>query len=436
MKITKFNKTSKGLLLCACAAFVATSITSTALAADKPYDGKTISVLFEGHPSTEAIISMLPEFTKATGITVEAETVPYSDLTSKALLEFSTGSGRYDIVMDDWVKAIGYADAGYIAPVDGFMKDETEFFDSADFVPAYLSTLAYKDASYGVPVYGESTFLMYRKDLFEKFGIKVPETFEELRGAAKAIQEGSDGELVGITMRGEQGIQNVYVWSGFLWGFGGEWLTEDGKSAIASPEAIKSLDFFGNLLKDYGPTGVANFGWQENRLLFQQGKAGMTIDATVNGAFAEDKSESDIVGNVGYAPVPVSSDNLKGGSSSLAVHGFYLNSDSDDKGAAWAFMSWATAAQQQIASMASKPHSGVTSLSAMNSTDFQARYGAFAEAMVTAVSRGNTGYLPGVPAANELINNTGIAVSKVLAGTEDAATALATANADNNKALK
>uniref|UniRef100_A0A2A4Z1I0 Sugar ABC transporter substrate-binding protein n=1 Tax=OCS116 cluster bacterium TaxID=2030921 RepID=A0A2A4Z1I0_9PROT len=99
-------------------------------------------------------------------------------------------------------------------------------------------------------------------------------------------------------------------------------------------------------------------------------------------------------------------------------------------------MSWATAAQQQIASMASKPHSGVTSLSAMNSPDFQSRYGAFADAMVLAVSRGNTGYLPGVPAANELINNTGIAVSKVLAGLEDAATALATANEDNNKALK
>ncbi len=411
-------------------------VAGAAAAQDKPFDGTTITVLFEGHPSSEALIEMLPEFTELTGIEVEAEIIPYSDLTSKALLEFSTGSGRYDIVMDDWVKAVGYADAGYIEPLDSYMSDATAYFDRTDFVPAYLDTMSYQGAQYGIPVYGESTFLMYRKDLFDQFEIDVPETFEELRAAAQAIQEGSNGDVVGITLRGEQGIQNVYVWSGFLWGFGGQWLDESGKSAIGSPEAVASLEYFGDLLKDYGPPGVANFGWQENRLLFQQGKAGMTIDATVNGAFAEDPSESDIVGKVGYAPVPVSTNSPKGGSSSLAIHGFYLNADSDAKDAAWAFMSWATAAEQQAASIAIKPHSGVTSLSAMNSEAFQSRYGAFAEAMVTAVSRGNTGYLPAIAAANEVINNTGIAVSKVLAGTEGAASALATANTDNNSAMQ
>ncbi|RLQ85295.1 ABC transporter substrate-binding protein [Notoacmeibacter ruber] len=423
------------LKLLAGTAIVTTTVAGAAVAQDKPYEGTTITVLLEGHPSTEAIIEMLPQFEEETGIKVEPETVPYSDLTSRALLEFSTGSGRYDVVMDDWVKAIGYANAGFIAPLDEFMASETRFFDRSDFVPAYLDTMSYEGAQYGVPVYGESTFLMYRKDLFEEYGIAVPKTFEELREAAKTIQEGTDGEVAGITMRGEQGIQNVYVWSGFLWGFGGQWFDEDGQSAIDSPEAVESLEFFGDLLKDYGPTGVANFGWQENRLQFQQGKAAMTIDATVNGAFAEDPSESDIVGKVGYAPVPVSTDDLKGGSSSLAIHGFYLNENSDAKEASWLFMSWATAAEQQAAAIEIKPHSGVTSQSAMDSEAFQSRYGTFADAMVTAVSRGNTQYLPNVPAANEIINNTGIAISKVIAGTEDAASALATANSENNDAL-
>ena len=418
------------------ASIAATVLAGSALAQDKPYDGTTITVLFEGHPSSEAIIEMLPKFKEETGITVVPETVPYSDLTSRALLEFSTGSGRYDVVMDDWVKAIGYADADYIEPLDARMSGDTTYFDAADFVPAYLSSMSYEGAAYGVPVYGESTFLMYRKDLYEQFGIEVPQTFEELREAAKTIQEGTNGDVVGITLRGEQGIQNVYVWSGFLWGFGGQWLDESGMSAVDSPEAVASLEFFGDLLRDYGPTGVANFGWQENRLLFQQGKAAMTIDATVNGAYAEDPDESDIVGKVGYAPVPVATDDLKGGSSSLAIHGFYLNANSDAKEAAWQFMSWATAAAQQAAAMDIKPHSGVTSVSAMESEAFQSRYGMFSDAMVEAVSRGNTKYLPNVPAANELINNTGIAISKVIANTEDAASALATANAENNKALK
>ena len=416
-------------------AVAAVAFTIPALAQDKPYEGETITVLFQGHPSSDAIIEMLPGFEESTGITVNAETIPYSDLTSRALLEFSTGSGRYDLVFDDWVKAIGYADAGYIEPLDSFIESDPEF-DRSHFVPAYIDTMQYEGKQYGLPVYGESTFLMYRTDLFEEYGLKPPKTFEELREAARTIQEGTDGEVRGITLRGEQGIQNVYVWAGFLWGFGGEWFDEEGSSAIDSPEAVKALDFYSKLLNDYGPTGVANFGWQENRLTFQQGRAAMTIDATVNGAFAEDPKESEIVGRVGYAPVPVSSENPAGGSSSLAVHGFYMNADSDAKDAAWEFMTWATAAEQQIRAVEIAPHSGVSSQAAMDSEPFQTRYGTFADAMVEAVSRGNTGYLPQVPAANEIINNTGIAISQALAGASDAETALGEAAEANDRATR
>ena len=403
-------------------------------AQDQPYAGQTITVLLEGHPASDAIQRMIPQFTEATGIKVNAEIVPYNDLTSKALLEFSTQSGRYDIVMDDWVHGVGYASAGYITPTKELAESLPTYYDAADFVPKYLSTLSYEDQLYGVPVYGESTFLMYRKDLFDKLGIKVPTTFEELEAAAKTVYESTGGDVAGITLRGEQGIQNVYVWAAFLWGFGGEWLEGDA-SAIGSPEAAEALNVYSRILNNYGPTGVANFGWQENRLVFQQGNAAMTIDATVNGAFNENPDESSVVGKVGYAPVPMSSESPKGGSSSLAVHGFYLSKTSRNPEAAWLFMSWATNAAQQTQSLTTDPHSGVTSLAAMNSDAFIERYGAFRDAMLEAIDRGNPQYLPNIPQANEIINNTGIAISQVLTGSKDAQSALTAANDENNSAL-
>jgi multiple sugar transport system substrate-binding protein/sorbitol/mannitol transport system substrate-binding protein len=227
----------------------------------------------------------------------------------------------------------------------------------------------------------------------------------------------------------------VYVWAAYLWGFGGSFLDANGKSALATPEGVAALDAFTKLLKDYGPVGVANFGWEENRLLFQQGKAAITLDATVNGAYNEDPTVSTVVGKVGYVPVPMKSASPKGGSSSLAVHSMYVSAESKNQEAAALFAAWATAKEQQLKAIETDPNSGVTSLSVLNSEAFGKRYGAFKDGMIAAINAGNPQYLPTVEQANEIINNTGIAVSKALAGTASAADALKEADEANNAAL-
>jgi len=418
------------------AVFTAIAATTSAVfAQEKPFTGQRLSVLMVGHPTTDAVRKALPDFTAKTGIDVDLEVVPEADSVPKMMLEFSAGSGRYDVVEASSIHIQGFVGAKYIAPLEGFSTKYGEFFDKNDFVPTYLKPNIVEGNLYGLPLFGESSFLMYRKDLFEQYGIAVPKTFDEIEKAAKTVKEKSNGEVVGITMRGQQGIQGVYIWASYLWGMGGSFLTEDGKSALDTPEATKSLETFAHVLREYGPVGVANMGWEENRLLFQQGKAAMTIDATVNGAFNEDPAVSTIVGKVGYAPIPVQTTKPKGGSSSLAVFNLHVASDSQQKEAAWLFTSWATSKQQQIHSLETDPNSGVTSLAAMDSKAFNKRYGAFKTAMLASLSNGNPQYIPTVPQANELVNNAGIAVSKVLAGTTSATDALKEANDLNNAAL-
>ncbi|AJK16391.1 ABC transporter substrate-binding protein [Yersinia pseudotuberculosis] len=410
-------------------------IIGTLLMAGNASAQETLRVLLEGHSTSDSIKALLPEFEKQTGIKVQAEIVPYSDLTSKALLAFSSHSGRYDVVMDDWVHAVGYASAGYITPVDQWMESDTAFYDGADFVKSYADTLRYKYGYYGLPVYGESTFLMYRKDLFEQYGIAVPKTFDELTAAAKTIKEKTEGKVAGITLRGAQGIQNTFAWASFLWGYGGQWIDDNGKSAITSPQAVEATKSFVNILKNYGPIGAANFGWQENRLVFQQGKAAMTIDSTVNGGFNEDPKESTVVGKVGYAPVPVQPGDHPGNSGALQVHGLYISSDSKKQDAAWKFISWATDKQTQMKSVELNPNAGVSSLSAINSDAFTKRYGAFKDGMLAALQNGNAKYLPTIPQSTQIINITGIALSEALAGTQTVENALQQANTRNDKAL-
>ena len=425
----------RSLLAATAFAGLVASFAMPALAQDKPFEGVQLSVLMEGHPTTDAIQKMLPDFKEATGIDVALEVVPEQDITAKILLEFSSKSGRYDVVENNIIYVPGLVSSKYIVPLDDSLAKHSEYFDKADFVPGYFKTNLVDGKVYGLPVYGESTFLMYRKDLFQEYGISEPKSFEDIETAAKTVSEKSNKEIAGITMRGQQGIQGVYVWAAYLWGYGGSFLDDQGNSALATPEGIAALEAFTRVLKDYGPVGVANFGWEENRLLFQQGKAAMTLDATVNGAYNEDPSVSLVAGKVGYVPVPMKSDSPKGGSSSLAVHSLYVSADSQNQEAAALFAAWATAKEQQLQSMETDPNSGVTSLAALNGEAFGKRYGAFKDAMLAAIDRGNPQYLPTIEKANEIINNTGIAVSKALAGAASAADALKEADAANNAAL-
>ena len=429
-------KKALSLLMLICMMF---SLCGAAFAAEddalRAYEGTTINVMLENHPASTAIKELIPEFEELTGIKVNCEILPYEEMPAKILLGFSQQSADYDIVMNDSLSMSGYVANDYIYALDDFVANDAinQFVDLDDFVPTYINTMKRDGVLYGLPVYGESTFLMYRKDLFEEYNLEVPTTMEELIECAKTIYEATDGEIAGITMRGQQGIHVLYTWSGFLWGNGGRWFDEEGKMDLASPEAIEAAQVYADLLNNYGPLGYANFGWQENRLLFQEGKAAMTIDATVNGAYCEDPSESNIVGKVGYAPVPAFEGAKQyGGQHSLAVHPMYLSKFSPNPEAAFLFMSWAMSPEVQSKSMEIEPHSGVTSLSAMESDAFQELYGAFKDGMLAALAEANPNYTPQNEQAQEIISRVGAAMSEVLAGTKTAEEALTKVNEEVN----
>ncbi len=408
---------------------------------DKPYEGVEINVLCEGHASSNAYEKLVGEFEEETGIKVNLEIIPYEELPQKVLLSFSQKSDAYDMVMNDCVSLQGYVDNNYITSLDDYIANDdlNMYYDKEDFVGSYQKNMEIDGKVYGLPVYGESSFLMYRKDLFEEYNLEVPTTMAELENCAKTIYEGTNGEVAGITLRGQQGIHVVYTWASFLWGYGGHFFDENDKLDINTPEAVEGTQVFCRLLNDYGPEGYTNFGWQENRLLFQQGGAAMTIDATVNGAYCEDPAESDIVGKVGYAPVPAGVEDPEGGPAALAVHGFYINNVVEDtqKEAAFLFGSWATSGKVQEETIEIEPHCGLTSLTAINSDAFQEKYSAFANDMVEALEVANPIFVPTNTQANEIINKVGTGLSKCLVNSSDIPGILKEVNDDiNNNVLK
>ena len=229
----------------------------------KPFKGVELNCLMEGHPTTEAIQQLLPEFEEETGIKVNIEVLPFEEMTAKAHLTLSAKSSEYDVYMDHWGQGVGWATNGQIEELTPFMNNEAlsaPYFDKDDYVAPFFKDAQLNGGQYGLPVYGESTFFYFRKDILDKYGLSVPTTTEELWKACEVIQEKSNGEIYPITLRGMQGVHAVYVWCTFLWGFGGSWLDDSGKIAINTPEAIAATQYYADLLNNFGPPGYSNFG--------------------------------------------------------------------------------------------------------------------------------------------------------------------------------
>jgi ABC-type glycerol-3-phosphate transport system substrate-binding protein len=232
-------------------------------------------------------------------------------------------------------------------------------------------------------------------------------------------------------------VHIVYAWASFLWAFGGRWLDESGELDLDTPQAIEAATFFTDLLRNYGPPAVSSFGWNENRDLFLRGKAAMSIDATVNGAFNENPEFSMVAGKVGYLPMPKHSKaTLKGGQHSLITHQMYLNKYSSNKKAAFVFMSWATSKNVQLKSIQIEPNCGMTSRHAIINEIFYEKFGAFKDTMLRALENGNPKYLPNIPEAPFIFLKVGKALSNVLTHTEKAEAALKKVNHEINEIIK
>ena len=394
----------------------------------------TINALLEDHPTVRVIAKLLPEFENETGIRVNIDVIPFEAMTQRARETLNEKSDHYDVYMDGWVNAIEWASQEHLEPLDEYVKqaDVNQYIDMEDFIEAYITDARYKDKQYGLPIYGESTFLYYRKDLFSSYGIKPPETMEEIKTAAKRFKE-NNPNMYPITFRGREGVHIVYIWSSFLWGFGGRWLDDEGKLDLDSPEAVQSAFFFTDLLRNYGPPASTTFGWSENRDLFLKGKAAMSIDATVNGAFNENPKFSMVAGKVGYIATPkLSTAILKGGQSSLVTHQMYMNKYGKNKNAAFIFISWATSKNVQLRSIQIEPNCGMTSKSAINSSIFLEKFGAFKNSMLESLANGNPNYLPIIPEAPVIFQKVGKALSDILSGNSSAKDALKNVNRELN----
>jgi len=270
-------------------------------------------------------------------ITLEWVTLEENVLRERVTADIATGGGQFDVLTIGTYEVPIWGAAGWLTS----LNDLPASWDVDDLLPAIRGGLTVDGNLYAAPFYGESSMVMYRTDLMAAAGMEMPAapTWADIRAAAEAMNDPAN-EIYGICLRGKAGWgENTAFITAMSNSFGARWFDETWQPQFDSPQWAATLDFYLDLLNNFGPPGASSNGFNENLALFQQGKCGMWIDATVAASFVTG-ADSTVAEHVGFALAP---DNGLGKRSNwLWAWSLAIPSSTDTPEAAKAFVAWAT----------------------------------------------------------------------------------------------
>jgi sorbitol/mannitol transport system substrate-binding protein len=259
-------------------------------------------------------------------------------LRQKVTLDVSQHSGLYDLVFIGLYDTPIFAKQGNLLAFENLPAE----YDLEDVFKSIRDGLSYDGKLYALPFYGESSMLMYRKDLFAAKNLTMPEqpTYDDIAKLAEQLTDKSKG-IYGITLRGLPGWgENMGFIDTLVNTFGGSYFDMQWHPTIDTPEWKKAIGFYVDLMKKCGPGGATSNGFNQNLTLMQTGRAAMWIDATVAGGMLESSKQSKVVGKMGYAPAPIAV--TPNGSHWLWSWAFGMPKSAKQPEAAEKFAAWAT----------------------------------------------------------------------------------------------
>ena len=286
---------------------------------------------------------------KNPGVTLKWVTLEENVLRQRVTTDIATKGGQFDVLTIGTYEVPIWAKQGWLLPLEKLGAG----YDVDDLIPPIRAGLTVNGKLYAAPFYGESSMIMYRKDLFEKAGLKMPAapTWDFIADAAKKLTNKST-ETYGICLRGKPGWgENMALLTAMANSFGARWFDEKWKPEFDGPEWKRTLTYYVDLMKAAGPPGASTNGFNENLALFNAGKCGIWIDATVAASFVSNPKESKVADKVGFALAPTAG--LGKGANWLWAWTLAVPAGSKKADAAEKFIAWATG-KDYIALVASK----------------------------------------------------------------------------------
>ncbi|MCP4398634.1 MAG: extracellular solute-binding protein [bacterium] len=390
----------------------------------KQFEGTTIVANFPPNLAYDTIGELVPEFTELTGIKVEIDRINYMKLHDKQILEMSKPTGDYDVVSLVCMWKTEYVAGDMLTELEPMFADPklaVPDFDFDDLIPAFVDNTGRVGGDkiymggpgsklYALPFSAETSILAYRKDLFEQYDLKVPETYDEVREISKFFYENVDG-VYGLTMRGASGHQATAGWLTHANPYGAKVFDENWEPIFDSPESIEALYFLKDVVK-YGPPGIPGFDVSAADNSFLLGQAAMQIDHDKIAGLSNDPKQSKVVGKVGFARHP----GQKIHSTETGGFGIGIPTNARSKGAAFLFIQWITS--KEMSQIVAERGGMSNRISIYADPDMQARFPEF-KVILDQINNGDVDpdWRPIIPEWGEInVQLLGVAINQVLTG--------------------
>ena len=315
-----------------------TAATALSLIAASGAYAETLTIATVNNGDMIRMQGLTEDFTAKTGHTVEWVTLEENVLRSRVTTDITTKGGAFDIMTIGMYETPIWGKNGWLVP----LNDLSAEYNIDDILPAMRGGLSYDGTMFAAPFYGESSMVMYRTDLMEAAGLEMPDapSWAFIAKAARAMTD-RDNEINGICLRGKAGWGEGGAFiTAMSNSFGARWFDEEWNAQFDTREWSDTLNFYVNMMTDSGPAGYATNGFNENLSLFQQGKCGMWIDATVAASFVTNPDDSTVADKVGFTLAP---DNGLGVRSNwLWAWALAIPAGTQKEAAAKEFIEWAT----------------------------------------------------------------------------------------------
>lgn len=318
---------------------LASSVSTAAMA-------ETVTILMEGVPDTEYVKTLVPEFTKATGIDVNLEVVNYAEMHTKLVPQLVAAKGSYSAIVVDFYWVGEFTKAGWLQPLDE--RIAADKFDTSVYVPKMMDLVGKVDGvTYMLPFYNYAMGMLYRKDLLAdeknkadfkaKYGAELglPKTWDEY---LKQVEFFTKDGMHGVVNQGLRPDPIAMEWSNYLFANGGDYHTAEWKPTLNTPEGVKALEQYTTNVNKFGPLGSASFSFDEAFNVMAQGKAYSYVTYNMFRAVIDDPAKSSVVGKVEIMPVPGKAEGQSG--SLNGAWGWAIPKSSPNPDAAWTFLKW------------------------------------------------------------------------------------------------
>ena len=410
---------------------LALAVVGPAGAAEKPYDGMTLTLASQNDQFGTVMADLAPKFKDATGITVKVDIMSYPELLTKTTADFVGHTKGYDLITMDNVWSGQFAENGYTVNLTDWIKRDADEIKLKDIYPVLLESLGgYKGKQVAFPFAGYANVLAYRTDLFKAAGLKAPQTMEEMVADAIKLTDPAKKQY-GFVANGQKGPAVAQDWMQYNAELGGSILGKDGKPALNSPANIKSLTVYKELFDKAAPPGAADYDWGGREEAFRQGLAAQMQTWSVGAANYGNPDQSKVVGKFAITVSPPG----KGLPKKYGVGGWgmAINADIDDKRkeAAWLWIKWLTSPEIHK-ELNLKGAGSYLRISETHDADLKAKF-PFVTVIDEVFADGDGEYRPRIPQYPQIQDLLGTAVNAVLIGNADPKKALDDAQSQAQK---